>query len=857
MMSVEAAKARPLSMAMSGPAGGVAAAAHTSRALGLARALAFDMGGTTTDVCLIADGVPETAGQRKLGDYPARLPMIAVESIGAGGGSIARVEPTGALKVGPRSAGAVPGPACYGRGGAEPPVSDANLLLGYLNAERTYGGSIRLDPARAESVIRPLAARFGFSLIEAAHGVVEVANANMLRALRLVSVQRGYDLRDFALIAYGGAGPVHAGLLARQAGITRVIVPVHSGTFSALGCLVSPLRDDAVQTWRARLDQRGPRAGHRSEAAGARAVGRRREGRGPARLVSRDGRSGASRVSARGPPTGSPGGGTGAHRGRMVDHARLPRTALRDRSVREPRRRDQRMRPAVHPVTLEVVRNALYAIAEEMSVILMRSAHSPLLKEAGDLSSALTDAEGCLIAQGRDIPIHMGVMAFTVKEFLKRIPAGRMRPGDVWFLNLPEVGGNHLPDVKAIRPVFAGDRLVAFAINLAHLADIGGALPGSYVPWATECYQEGVRIPPIRLFSAGRPDREAIDLILANLRGRDEREGDIFAQFAADDVAARRLAELVERYGVETLRACFDALHVESEAQMRAALRALPDGAWEGEDWLDDDGVDARPLRVKVRVEVRGDEATFDFTGTAPQARGPVNTTIFIAHSSVYYAMKALVAPEVPPNDGCYRPLHVWVPSGTLLSADPDRPVVGGNHETSQRVVDAIFRALAPVLPDRVAAGGPTTSGVLIFGARTADGRWAILYEVHGGGEGATAERDGASAIRVHMSNVMDTPTEVIEAEYPVRIEEHALRPGSAGGRTHRGGLGFRRAYRVLAPEATLTSRLDRPGVAPWGVAGGAAAGPLPLTLHPRPEARDFGGKATATLRQGDLLLVA
>ena len=254
MMSVEAAKARPLSMAMSGPAGGVAAAAHTARSLGIARALAFDMGGTTTDVCLIADGVPETAGQRKLGDYPARLPMVAVESIGAGGGSIARVEPTGALKVGPRSAGAAPGPACYGQGGTEPTVSDANLLLGYLNPARVYGGSIRLDPARAEAVIAPLAQRFGLTLIEAAHGVVEVANANMLRALRLVSVQRGYDLREFSLIAYGGAGPLHAGALARQAGISTVIVPAHSGAFSALGCLVSPLRYDIVQTHRGRLD---------------------------------------------------------------------------------------------------------------------------------------------------------------------------------------------------------------------------------------------------------------------------------------------------------------------------------------------------------------------------------------------------------------------------------------------------------------------------------------------------------------------------------------------------------------------------------------------------------------------------
>ncbi|MEX2148058.1 MAG: hydantoinase/oxoprolinase family protein [Candidatus Rokuibacteriota bacterium] len=254
MMSVEAAKTRPLAMAMSGPAAGVAAAAHVARTLGLRRALAFDMGGTTTDVCLIAEGVPETAGQRRLGDYPVRLPMVAVESIGAGGGSIARVEPTGALKVGPRSAGARPGPACYGAGGTEPTVSDANLVLGYLDPERVYGGAIRLDRARAEAALEPVARRFGLSVVEAAHGVVEVANASMLRALRLVSVQRGYDLREFALIAYGGAGPLHAGALARECGIGRVVVPAHSGAFSALGCLVSPLRYDAVQTHRARLD---------------------------------------------------------------------------------------------------------------------------------------------------------------------------------------------------------------------------------------------------------------------------------------------------------------------------------------------------------------------------------------------------------------------------------------------------------------------------------------------------------------------------------------------------------------------------------------------------------------------------
>ena len=511
---------------------------------------------------------------------------------------------------------------------------------------------------------------------------------------------------------------------------------------------------------------------------------------------------------------------------------------------------------SVSPVTLEVVRNGLYAIAEEMSVIVMRSARSPLLKEAGDLSSAITDAQGQLIAQGRDIHIHMGVMAFTVKAFLERVPSAQLRDGDVWFLNLPEVGGNHLPDVKALRPVFAGGALIAFAISLAHWADIGGAVPGSYVPHATECYQEGVRIPPTRMFSADGPDREKIGLLLANLRGREEREGDMFAQYAANDVAARRIGELVDRYGAATLTACFERLHEESETRMRAALRAIPDGAWEGEDWLDDDGVDGRPIKIKVRVEVRGDEATFDFTGTDPQARGPVNTTYAVACSAVYYAMKALVAPDVPANDGCYRPLHVVVPQGTVLRPDPDRPVVGGNHETSQRAVDAIFKALAPVLPDRIAAGGPTTSGVVIFGTRTADGQWGILYEVHGGGSGATATADGHSAIRVHMSNVMNTPSEVIEHEYPIRIEEHALRERSAGDGRHRGGLGICRGYRVVAPAVTLTTMLDRAVIPPWGVEGGADGEPFRLTLNPGPEERRIGGKTTLTLCDGDLLRV-
>jgi N-methylhydantoinase B len=247
----------------------------------------------------------------------------------------------------------------------------------------------------------------------------------------------------------------------------------------------------------------------------------------------------------------------------------------------------------------------------------------------------------------------------------------------------------------------------------------------------------------------------------------------------------------------------------------------------------------------------------FDFSGTDPQTRGPVNTTYFITCSSVYYAMKALAAPDVPPNEGCYRPLEVIVPRGCVLNCDPDRPVVGGNHETSQRVVDAIMKALAPALPERVMAGGPATAGLLIFGARRSDGRWAVLYEVHGGGEGATAGKDGAAAVRVHMSNVMNTPVEVIEAEYPVRVEEQSLRPGSAGEGAHRGGLGFRRAYRVTTGEVTLTSMLERRVVPPYGLAGGTDGAPYRITLNPgTPGERPIKGKETVKLVEGDLVLI-
>ena len=515
------------------------------------------------------------------------------------------------------------------------------------------------------------------------------------------------------------------------------------------------------------------------------------------------------------------------------------------------------MSRAVDPVTLEVIRNALTAIAEEMSLVVMRAARSPLLREAGDLSSAVSDASGELIAQGRDIPMHLGVMSFTVKEFLKRVPTERLAPGDVWFLNLPEIGGNHLPDVKAIRPVFADGKIRAFAVSLAHWADIGGAVPGSYVANANDAWQEGLRIAPARLFTADGPDREKLDLILANVRGAEEREGDILAQMAATRAAEERLQRVFSEHGADGVEAAMAAVHDRAEAQMREALRGLPDGEYEGEDFLDDDAAGGPPLPIRVKITIEGDRAVFDFTGCGDAARGPLNTTPFIAAASVFYVVKALVGPDIQPSGGGYRPLQVITRPGSVLDPGPDKPVVGGNHETSQRVADAVFRALEPALPDALSAGGPTTSGLLLFGGRREDGTWTTLYETHGGGEGARADRDGAPVIRVHMSNVMNTPAEVIEAEYPIQVDRQALRRGSGGAGRHRGGEGVHREYRMRVDDVSLTSMFERRVVPPYGLQGGAHGAPFRVTIE-----RDDGnleelpGKANIRLNRGDRVIV-
>ena len=504
---------------------------------------------------------------------------------------------------------------------------------------------------------------------------------------------------------------------------------------------------------------------------------------------------------------------------------------------------------------LEAVRQGTSAIAEEMRYDLMRSARSPVLREAGDLSCAITDARGSTVAQGNDIPMHLGVMGYTVSELLKWV-GDAVQPGDIYFVNHPDVGGNHLPDVKAVHPVFVDGELVAFTVALAHWPDIGGALPGSYVPHARDLQQEGLVMPPVRLFDADGERTEALDLVLANVRGAEQRHGDVQAQAAAVRIAAGRIQELALRFGVPAVTSAWVAMQSETARRVRRALARLPDGVYDGADALDGDGISSDPVEIRCRIEVAGDHATFDLRDSADQTTGPVNTTRFIAAAAVQYAVKAILAPEAAPNGGLHETITVLTRPGSVCDARLGAPLVAGNHETSQRILDAVMRALGAAGAPRVVAGGMGSSGLLLFTGRHPDGRTFVLYETHAGGSGASAQRPGDAATRIHMSNVMNTPAEVIEAEFPLVVECAAVREGSGGAGIHRGGDGLRRRYRVTADGVQLTTMVERAVVPPPGWAGGAPGALSEIWLQRAGERRPIPGKTSIALAAGDVVEV-
>jgi len=471
------------------------------------------------------------------------------------------------------------------------------------------------------------------------------------------------------------------------------------------------------------------------------------------------------------------------------------------------------------PITLAVVGNALSGIAEEMSAALIRTAYSPNIKERRDCSSALFTPEGDLVAQAENIPVHLGAMPFSVRAALEVF--SDWAPGDVAILNDPFRGGAHLPDITFVAPAFYEGKLIGFVATRAHHADVGGMTPGSLPAAASEIYQEGLRIPPVKLWRKGELDRDLLALILANVRTPWEREGDLRAQRAAVETGIRRLSELAERVGAEKLSTIARELLAQAERRMRAAIKAVPDGAYEFEDHLDEG------IKVRVRLEVRDEEVILDFSGSSPQVESPVNAPLAVTASASFYALKAVLDPELPPNAGAWRPIRIVAPKGTVVNALPPAPVGGGNLELSQRIVDTVLGALAQALPGRVpAASQGTMNNLTIGGINPETGEPYTFYETIGGGMGARPDRNGLDGVHTHMTNTLNTPVEALELAYPLRVERYELRDGSGGKGRYRGGMGIRRDIRVLGHRAVVSLLADRRARGPWGLEGGEPGAP-------------------------------
>ena len=489
------------------------------------------------------------------------------------------------------------------------------------------------------------------------------------------------------------------------------------------------------------------------------------------------------------------------------------------------------MTVGIDPATFEVVKNALYAAAEEMKVVLAKTAYSPLLKVAGDYSCGLFDVEGDMVAQGPDLPIHLGSMPLAVKAVIRAFD--QVAPGDVFIHNDPYYGGSHLPDVNVVTPAFHEGRLLGWACVRAHWPDIGSGTPGSYGA-STEIYGEGLRLPPVRLYAGGVLNDGVDRIIFTNVRTPEERRGDLRAQIAANLRGTTRLAELARKYGTERLLGIMREVMDYSERMMRAALAALPDGTARFEDFCDGDGIiedgekDDAIFWIRMQVTKAGDRLIVDFEGTDPHVPGPMNAPLTVTASGIYTAIKMIADPHdlVPPNSGCWRPIELRARPGTVVNAESPAPVVYANHEISHRVCDMLFGALAPLAPDRVMACSQGTSAVLTLGGvdyRTG-GRY-VSYETIKGGFGARPTKDGINGQSSGISNTMNTPIEVLEMSFPVRVERYELVPDSGGAGRYRGGCGAERVWRVLGGATRASVCLERSKSAPFGLAGGGAGG--------------------------------
>lgn len=513
----------------------------------------------------------------------------------------------------------------------------------------------------------------------------------------------------------------------------------------------------------------------------------------------------------------------------------------------------------IDPVSLEVMRNALMSISDEMSAALVRTAYSTNIKDRRDCSCAIYRADGLVVAQSEiGTPLHLGVMPAVVRTVLKRFPIDTLAPGDAVIYNNPyPEGPGHLNDVTLVAPVFYRDKPVALLANQAHYVDIGGYAPGSMPFGVTEIFQVGMQIPPVRIMKNGVVDAEILSIFLENVRTKVEFKGDFMAQVAANNVGIERLTELFEKKGLDNTLAHMDEIMNYSERRIRTGIQRLKDGVYSFEDYVEGDSINDDLIRIAVTVTISGDEIGADFSGTSPQVKGPINCRLASTAACVYYVVKCLADPGAPPNSGSYRPIKVLAPQGSLVNSNYPHSVVHSNIITTHRIVDCLLGALLDAAPERVMAAHHGTQNLInIGGMNSRTGRLFNYIETYGGGQGALHCQDGMDGIHSHMTNTRNAPVEVLEATYPLRIRRYGLIPNSEGPGHFRGGMGMVREITILESEATITISSDRNQIRPWGVLGGEPASPAKCRLLDKNGKKlTLRSKDTRRVKEGDTIV--
>ena len=911
----------PIRFLESGPAGGARATAHVGEAIGTKDIISFDMGGTTAKACLIQGGAPDIATMLEAGrvhrfkrgsGLPIHAPVIDMIEIGAGGGSIARVDELGLLKVGPDSAGANPGPACYGLGGTAPTVTDANLLLGYLDPDYFLGGRMRLDCAAAERAIAPLAKALDVPPLAAAWGIVDLVAENMVGATRMHIVEKGRDPRGYAMVAMGGAGPLHAGGVARKLGVREVVVPPASGAASALGMLASPagfelshslpmpidhldldrveqVLADMEATCRQRLEYATAKRGdvddrlHIERFAEMRLSGQMHEitipiadgpvnaatvatlvedftdayaqlythvydgarieiinyrvrctaptpslsmrladagFTGPARKGTRrvfDWESnalvetdvfdryalrpgavvqGPAVIEEREATTIVPAGATASVDATLNLRLVMPEETASKIIVASDMPLDHAVaRIGGDPIGLEIMWSRLINIAEECWHTVIRTAFSLIIGEAQDFACEILDARGKQIVHSpRAMPVFNLTLPIAVNAMMERFPTQTLEDGDILVTNDPWLCAGHLFDIAIAVPVFREGRIVAFVGIVGHVSDIGGIKDELS---AREIYDEGFQIPPMKLFKAGKPNQDLFALLAENVRRPDHVLGDVHALVAAGMTGAERIRTFMDEYGMHDLEALATVVQDRAQAAMHKAISALPDGVYEHAVQADGLG---EVTTYPIQVTVRGSQIGVDFAGAPPQTdQGGSNCTLSYTMAHATYPLKCILTPEVPGNAGCYRPMSVTAPAGSIMNCDKPK-AVNTRVRTGWYVAPNVFGALAEAAPQNVQAFTGLPSSALFYGV----GPDKLTYSDHlfqGGGQGASHHRDGRAAL-LYPTSAANTSVELFETRVPVLVEEKALVPDSGGPGRKRGGLSQRITTRKLLADA-------------------------------------------------------